>query len=156
MPSSAGRPGYRVLTPFELASGGWLLVDRGWVALGATREQLPSVAVEEQQRRVRGRIAPLPSPGLRLESAGGPTDVSWPRVLTYPTRADLQAALQRELPENIVLLDADQPDGFEREWTARLPVGPERHIAYAVQWFAMGTAMLVIFLVMSLKRTSDR
>src|SRR5512145_3041287 len=54
MPSATGRPGYRVLTPLERADGrGWVLVDRGWVPLGATRAALPEVAVGREDRRPR-------------------------------------------------------------------------------------------------------
>jgi cytochrome oxidase assembly protein ShyY1 len=29
---------------------------------------------------------------------------------------------------------------------------PEKHIAYAVQWFAMGVVLLVLFIVRSVRR----
>ena len=46
MPSQAGFPGFRVLTPFRReGSERLLLVDRGWVPLGATRQDLPPVFV---------------------------------------------------------------------------------------------------------------
>ncbi|HSQ69120.1 MAG TPA: SURF1 family protein, partial [Steroidobacteraceae bacterium] len=46
MPSATGRPGYRVLTPLRrTVSDVLLMVDRGWVPLGATREDLPDVSV---------------------------------------------------------------------------------------------------------------
>lgn len=156
MPSERGWPGYRVLTPFELSAGGWVLVDRGWLPLGRSREQLPQVAVEENERTIRGRIAPLPQPGMRLGATPPANDTSWPRVLSYPKHAELAAVLGMDVAANIVLLDLEEPDGFERNWQARLPSGPERHVAYAVQWFAMAAAMIVIFVVVSLKRTSAR
>ncbi len=64
MPSVTGRPGFRVLTPFERADGrGWVLVDRGWVPLGATREDLPDVTVGVREREVSGILDVLPIPG---------------------------------------------------------------------------------------------
>jgi len=54
----------------------------------------------------------------------------------------------------IVLLDPSEPDGYEREWSARYnfsEFGPERHTAYAVQWFGMALALLVIYVVVNLK-----
>jgi len=36
-----GRAGYFVITPFALTGGGWLLVNRGWVPLGASRAVRP-------------------------------------------------------------------------------------------------------------------
>src|SRR4051812_2023346 len=43
MPAQSGAAGYRVLTPFILADSHVVLVDRGWVPLGKTRAELPSV-----------------------------------------------------------------------------------------------------------------
>src|SRR5512136_577646 len=46
MPSHDGQPGYRVLTPFRReGTDRWLMVDRGWVPLGQSRQVLPQVAV---------------------------------------------------------------------------------------------------------------
>ena len=36
----AERAGYFVITPFALAGGGWVLVNRGWVPLGASRAEI--------------------------------------------------------------------------------------------------------------------
>ena len=39
-----GRPGFDVVTPLKLASGDrYVLVDRGWIALGSYRSELPQV-----------------------------------------------------------------------------------------------------------------
>jgi cytochrome oxidase assembly protein ShyY1 len=37
------KAGYFVITPFALAGGGWVLVNRGWVPLGASRAQRPAI-----------------------------------------------------------------------------------------------------------------
>jgi surfeit locus 1 family protein len=150
MPSLQGRPGYRVLTPFELANGGWILIDRGWIPMGPTREARPSVAVGGDMRTILGRVDELPRPGLRL--AGDAADASdWPRVMNFPEHADLERALDRPLAKAIVRLDPSQSDGFERSVAMRADFGPNRHIAYAVQWFAFAATMLVIYVLLNLK-----
>jgi surfeit locus 1 family protein len=53
----------------------------------------------------------------------------------------------------LLLLDAGAPDGFEREWRPAMRFGPERHLGYAIQWFALALALTVIFVALSLQRT---
>jgi surfeit locus 1 family protein len=153
MPSAAGRPGYRVLTPLRRADGrGWVMVDRGWVPLGASREALPDVAVDAGERELSGVLDVLPEPGLRLGPAAAPGATGWPRLLLFPTEADLESALGLELETRIVLLDADRPDGYERSWRPATGFGPERHLGYALQWFAFAAVAVVIFVALNLRR----
>ncbi|HMN44695.1 MAG TPA: SURF1 family protein [Povalibacter sp.] len=155
MPSQHGQPGYRVVTPFELAAGGTLLVDRGWVPMGRTRQDLPSVAVDTQSRDIAGRYDSLPRPGIAM-SAKDSTDSAWPRVLNYPQQQQVETALGRPVLPGVLLLDAERPDGYERAWQARFQFGPERHLAYAVQWFGLATAAIVIYLIVSFRREQHR
>lgn len=153
MPSSQGRPGYRVLTPFKLEDGSLLLVDRGWVPVGVDRRQRPQIAVAAWSREVIGMLDELPRPGVRAGNAGIQTGV-WPQVLNYPTFAELRELYGRGLQPRIVLLDAAASDGFERTWQIDLGFGPERHVGYAVQWFGLATTLVIIFVVVNLKRIS--
>lgn len=145
-----GRAGFRVLTPL-IAAGGTLLVDRGWVPLGITRDQLPDVSVTEGDRTIQGRLGDLPAPGIELASAPTPANAPWPRVLSYPKLPELAAALDRPLDPWVLLLDSDQADGFLREWRpATFP--PERHLGYAVTWFALAVTLLALYVVVNLHR----
>lgn len=155
MPSLHGMPGFRVLTPFELAGGGWILVDRGWLPIGASRDVLPDIAVDEGERTISGRVDDLPRPGLRLQSTQ--SSEGWPRILNFPQHADVEGVLGRSVAARIIRLDPQQSDGFERTFVPRPDFGPGRHIAYAVQWFALGATMLVVYLILSFKprKTDD-
>ncbi len=156
MPSLRGMPGYRVLTPFQLDNdGGWILVDRGWLPMGPSRDALPSVEVTSEARTVLGRLDELPEPGLRL--AGDPAPAtSWPHVMNFPEHAQLEQALDRPLAPQILRLDPSQPDGFERSVAMRPDFGPDRHIGYAVQWFALALTMLVIYVFLNFKPKSEK
>jgi len=54
-----------------------------------------------------------------------------------------------------VLLDPGEPDGYLRQWQ---PPGfpPIRHIAYAVQWFSLAAALIVIYIVTNLRRAERK
>jgi surfeit locus 1 family protein len=146
-------PGFRVLTPLELTGDGWVLVDRGWVPMKAVRTDLPALEIAEEVREITGRVDELPEPGMRLgNQTTSDSAANWPLVLNYPRKSDLERVLGRPLPARIVRLDAAQPDGYERNWNPSQSFGSQRHIGYAVQWFAMAAAMVVVYLVVSFKR----
>lgn len=147
-----GRAGYYVITPLALNGGGWLLVNRGWVPVGASRSQLPDVGVGGGERLVRGRADHLPSPGIRM---GNPAQLvpPFPIVANFPQSADFRGLLQARplaAAAEVVLLDRGEPDGYVRLWSAP-GVPPMRHLAYAVQWFALAATLLVIFVVVNLR-----
>ena len=143
-----GMRGYHVLTPLR-TDAGMVLVNRGFVAGSADRSQLPDLTVGEEQRRVTGMAAPYFRRGLRLQDAAA--DDSWPRRLVYPTAGELRELLDDRLPDFQLLLDSSEPDGYVRAWR---PYGmtPERHLAYAVQWYGLAAAAVGIWLAVTFKR----
>jgi surfeit locus 1 family protein len=152
MPSSTGQAGYRVLTPLRRAgSARLLLVDRGWVPVGASRGILPRVEVAANEREVTGRLDQLPVPGVRIGAAAGAGAAGWPRVLNFPVRADLEQVLGQPVEPRILLLDSAVSDGFERVWRPSLGFPPERHLGYAAQWFALAIVVVVVFVALSMQ-----
>lgn len=151
------RAGYFVITPFALAGGGWVLVNRGWVPLGASRAERPAIGVSEDARRVRGRADHLPSPGIQL-GARQTLNAPYPVVAAFPSHDELAQLLKISSwtrATDLILLDPAEPDGYVRTWT---PPGfpPMRHIGYAVQWFGLALALLVIYVVTNLRRISGK
>jgi surfeit locus 1 family protein len=154
MPSVMGQPGYRVVTPFELAPGVWILVDRGWHPMGRTRADLPDVAVPDSPRTITGQMDALPKPGVRMGNAASTNAPAWPRVMNFPEHAAIAAALDRNVLPGLVLLDPEQPDGYERVWRARAETSmdPQQHYGYAVQWFAFAVVAVVLYVVLGVRR----
>lgn len=143
--------GLQVLTPLVLDDGSAVLVNRGWLPWGPSRAVLPDIAVGGEKRTVVGRIDELPKPGIWLEA---PAATGWPRLVQYPRMEELREALGRELPRWQVLLDPAVPDGFVRAWT--VPGTPaDRHLGYAVQWFAFAAVAIAIWLVLGFRRSGE-
>ncbi|MEM8984954.1 MAG: SURF1 family cytochrome oxidase biogenesis protein, partial [Pseudomonadota bacterium] len=76
----------------------------------------------------------------------------FPAVVVFPSIADVAAWTGRSLLPWALLLDGDAEDGFAaRDWQ---PTGlpPERHLGYAVQWFALALTLVILWFVFSLKK----
>jgi surfeit locus 1 family protein len=148
-----GIAGYHVLTALRLPGGAeHVLVNRGWVPAGGDRRVLPDVAVEAGVRRVTGRLERLPRPGLRLGSDEDVAGTAEAVVLQYPTAGELAGRLGEPVLDYQVLLDGEAPEGYVREWRAP-GVEPERHLAYAGQWFALAIGAVAAGLVMAYRTT---
>lgn len=143
-----GRPGLQVLTPFELSSGEIVMVNRGWIPETRTRQTLPDLAIESDDRVIHGRITQYIKPGLRL-AAG--TDTVWPRRMVYPSHEDIAEALGVSVLPHMIWLDEQDADGFTREWKPA-EFGPARHVGYAVQWFGLAVTLILIYIILKFRR----
>jgi surfeit locus 1 family protein len=153
-----GRPGVRVYRMFYPDSGGELLVDMGWLPLAGDRALPSSNALvgEYMGRRliVRGLLMPPPSSGLALGAAMSDEDHAW--LMARIDLAAIDAAIGNPsltLAPRVLRLDPDLPYGHARDLDI-LPntLPPERHLGYAVQWFALVLAVLVTALVLTFRR----
>ncbi len=153
MSNAQGRAGYYVITPFALRGGGWILVNRGWVPLGASRADKPRIAVPPGPRELHGRTDNLPRAGLQLGTRTALTP-PYPVVASFPTHDEIARLLREDTwsrAADLVLLDPGEPDGYLRQWQ---PPGfpPMRHLAYAAQWFGLALTLAVIYVVTNSRR----
>ena len=151
---NAERAGYFVITPFALQGGGWVLVNRGWVPLGASRAERPVIPVAADARHLRGRADNLPSPGIQMGTAAALAP-PFPAVANFPSHAQVAQLLKESSwtpAADLVLLDPQEPDGYVRNWAAP-GFPPMRHVGYAVQWFGLALALLVIYVVTNFRRS---
>lgn len=148
--SREGRAGYEVLTPFRTRTG-TILVNRGWVPGSGDRSVLPPVPVDGAVRTLTGRIDLMPRAAIRLAAAPARASDPWPRRLAFPTTAEIAGQAGYPLMGYQLLLDAEEPDGFRRDWQPT-EFGPERHLGYALQWFAMATAVIAIYAGLAVRR----
>lgn len=139
-----GRVGYFVITPLRQPGDvPLLLVNRGWVARESDRDESAIIEVASDARTIRGRSGRLPRVSVRA-GEGFVGQVSWPKHATYPTLEEVEHQLGEAVLPVVLLLDADQADGFRRQWQPQQK-GPSTNYGYAFQWFAMAAA--VVFLL---------
>lgn len=151
-----GRAGYEVLTPFALARGGTILVNRGWLQSSGFRDRLPNIGFDATSAGtpLEGRLEELPQAGLESGRAAPALSGSWPRVTSFPTNAELSAALGRPLTRRLVLLDASAANGYTRDWAAP-GLEPIRHFSYAVQWWAFAVLLTGLYIGLNLRKETD-
>ena len=126
----AGRIGYHVVAPLVLDDGRRVLVDRGFIAGGATRSERPQAPPPAGAVHLRGRVNPSPARYLELGQAA-PAGNVWQNL--DPVRFADHTGL-RVLP--IVVEQLDGPDdGLVRDWP-RPDLGIEKHRIYMMQWYS--------------------
>lgn len=148
-----GRVGYFVLTPLRLAqSDHAILVNRGWVPQGATREDLPALPLPDAAAPVTlAGLIDFPPEHVFMLGEGEGRDPGWPKVLQR-VRLPVQAEqLGVPLLPALLLLDPADPAGFVRDWHP-VVFGPERHVGYAVQWFALALVLAMLYLWVNIER----
>ncbi|MEA3242387.1 MAG: SURF1 family protein [Pseudomonadota bacterium] len=146
-----GQAGYQVLTPFILRNSEVaVLVNRGWLPLGESRDQLPDLAVGEAQRTVLGRLKTPPEKVFML----GEEELrqQWPYRIQRIQFQALSDELQRTLLPVVLLLENEEPDGYLRDWQPLAGFGPERNVGYAVQWFGLAAALLIIYFTVNSRK----
>ena len=144
------RYGHYVLTPLVLdGQAPALIVNRGWIERGANGVGAEALAVPDARLAVHGRVGSLPKAGYRMAAAFGERD-GWPRHAVYPTLDEVAAELGRQVQPFVLLMDPAEEHGLVRHWTPE-EMGPARHYAYALQWFAMG-AVLAALLVWNYRK----
>ncbi|WP_374088303.1 SURF1 family protein [Methylomicrobium lacus] len=143
---AGGKVGYFVLTPFILADGNKaVLVNRGWVPAHQDRKTLPDPALQQNPAQISGRINHFPGVGIKLAGADQPS-AGWPAVVQVADSAILSARLGYPVFPFMIELDKQAPEGYRREWREVSVMPPEQHVAYAVQWFGLALALVLLFL----------
>ncbi|KTD53401.1 SURF1 family protein [Legionella santicrucis] len=146
--------GYNVLSPLELPDGSIIMIDRGWVPGELSRQVFPNIIIPNEFVTLQGSVY-FPSKnqwilGPSLEKKGN--------KVVILERLDTQLisqVLQKAVSPFIIRLDKQDANGFVREW-ATVSMPPQRHLAYALQWFVMALVVLIIFVALNLKKKNEK
>jgi surfeit locus 1 family protein len=145
-----GRPGYQVVQPLRIAGGKHVLVNRGWVAAPARREQLPEIRTPAgevvlsgvRQEHFARSYAPVESqPGGKVwQNATVEQFAAWSGLALEPYVIEQHSALE---------------DGLVRDWP-RPGLGAEMHESYALQWYSLAALAVVLLFALNIKRENPR
>jgi len=156
-----GSVGYHVVTPFRLSDGRTLLVNRGWVP---PERRDPESRAAGQLDGGEIRIEALLRPGgWRGWSFTRPANDPAGNLWLWPDLPAMFAALGAEaagLERPVTTLYAESlPVGPLAELPGGLPVAVagaidlrNEHLEYALTWYALALALLIIYLIYSTRR----
>ena len=140
-----GKAGYEVVMPLRLrGSEEHVLVNRGWIEAGKTRDVLPEVPTPRGEVRIEGialehlpRSLQFMERGLRVR-----------QNLSVPAYAD-ETGLR--LQPRVIEQHSSAPDGLARDWPPH-EAGAEKNEAYAFQWYALAALAAILGLVFSFRK----
>ena len=148
-----GTPGFHVFTPFYLTDlQAWIVVNRGWVEDSADTAVF---TVDSSQGFLLGQKANIPGTGIQLgevvlEDKPVQAMTYFDETVVFPyLRSRLCAkntAKKCIILAHVIKQDKAQPGPFIRAWKTGL-MKPEKHTAYAVQWFAMSAVLLFLYVL---------
>ncbi len=147
-----GVAGYHVVTPFAVADLGMVLVDRGWLPAGAKRG-LPPLDTPVGNLKLRAR--------MRLPGALPPLFGAWAEGTHWPLRVQFvdstrmaeRLGVELAFPGWLQLAPRQPGSHVYRPPTSGMK--PDRHYAYALQWFSFALVACVLFAVLGVARISD-
>ena len=147
-----GRVGVELLQPFhDQTSGLWLLVNRGWLPWPERR--IP-VQFKTPAEAVSLDAWVYVSPGAPFQLHADPATATWPKLITAVEPTSLWKTLNRE-GFAFELRAETGPATYQADWPV-VATGPEKHIAYAVQWFAMAIALFGLYLYLGWHNAKEK
>jgi cytochrome oxidase assembly protein ShyY1 len=137
-----GQVGVELLQPFlDQASGLWLLVNRGWLPWPDRRNPV-QFATPERALSVDAWV--YVAPGAPFQLHADPQGGQWPRLLTSIDASHLWPQLSREGFAHELRMEPGLAS-YRLDWPV-VAMGPEKHLGYAVQWFALALALVLLYL----------
>lgn len=145
----AGQVGYEVLTPL-LTDFGVLLINRGWVAAGPRRDILPSIETPDGKVTIEATVY-VPDGELMMLAEESLSSEHWPKRIQQVNLQLLSDTYTEAFIPVRLRLSANSPGAFSIDWQT-VNMQPEVHRGYAIQWFLMATALIILYVFFSFRR----
>lgn len=146
-----GQVGYHVVTPFLIdGSDIAVAVNRGWVPVGDSRQQLPEIITPVNTTTLLGDFnLPLAKPPIWNDKY----PVQDGQVWQFLPMTDYAENTGLTLLSLVLELAPDKDGagdfgGFVRQWQSPDQSWVNKHQGYAFQWFAMATTLLILVVVL--------
>jgi len=140
--TNKGRLGYRVYQ-VVVSSEYAVLVSLGWVQGSINRQELPNVIALDGLHQFHGNVRFIEL-GVLLQQQVF-TEVAWPLRVQQIELDKFSSVINRQLLPFVVYLDKNEQLGFEKNWQP-IVMPPQKHRAYAFQWFSLALAWLLLML----------
>jgi surfeit locus 1 family protein len=149
--------GYQVITPFKLEeSNTYLFINRGWIPRSRSRTIIPTFETPpEKQIITLSGYASYPKESNFLVGPNLETPKPGTAIVQSVQIDQLSEIVQHPAYPFILLLDEQQNHGFTRSWTP-VTMGPDTHLGYAVQWFALAASLVIIYVAVNLRSEKAR
>ena len=139
---SNGQLGYRVyqvLYQQELA----VLVNLGWVLGSINRNVIPDITPLSGEVNFDGHVRIIEKGIVLMQEEF--TEAKWPLRVQQIELVKFSQLISQELLPFVVYLDTKEEIGYKTDWKP-IVMSPEKHRAYAFQWFSLAFAWLILMI----------
>ena len=163
-----GQPGYHVISPMTFKNNlvdnttYGVLINRGWIKYNGTRDQIRNISVNKELTQIEGTIKSIPQSIVLKDAAHDEISstvvfkvkdkqLNGVRLIQSIELDRLEKALNYKLLPVIIELKPTVENGFIREWQPYYG-SIDKHNAYALQWFAMASILLFLFIKLNIRK----
>lgn len=139
-----------VFVPVILNQGQSIMLNLGWLYL-KDRNKLPSFTLPEEIK-FSAIVDNFPEAGWELGDVQQPDQ--WPALIPRIERDKLELWLGTDVYPNVLRMKEPLNNNLNTEWTPTV-MPPEKHLAYAFQWFSMAIALLLLYIKINTKRKDE-
>jgi surfeit locus 1 family protein len=145
--TNKGRLGYRVYQVFNSGERA-VLVNLGWVVGSINRQEIPDVQAIIGRYQLSGHVRKIEQGIMLMEQVLVKDE--WPLRVQQIELDKFSTLISRQLLPFVVYLDKTESVGYEKNWQP-IVMPPEKHRAYAFQWFSLAIAWLLLMIWASIK-----